>query len=78
MVEKKVEQVSGMYVRTMGQGFASSTKFEARVYLMGMVMDRKTAYSHEEAAQWVSAKILQGGFDRVTIEAVEDGAAGRA
>jgi len=71
-------QSTSMYVRVMRPGFAGETKWVAKVWMMGMVMDKSTFFSRTEAATWVSNKILVGGFDKVTIEAVEDESPGRA
>jgi hypothetical protein len=69
----------GMYIRIANPDHVGhSGKYEARVFLMGMVMERYTAFNLPDAAEWLSKRVLKGGFDKVTIEVIEDGAPGRA
>lgn len=75
---KNAPQPSGMYIRTMQPGFSGVTKYVAKTFLMGMTMQKATCFSREEAAAWVSARVIEGGFDKVTIEVIDDGEPGRA
>jgi hypothetical protein len=77
MVNNKTTE--SMYIRTMRPDLDfGSQKFEARVYVMGLVIDRYTAFSHSEASEWMAKRILIGGFDRVTIEVIQESIVGNS
>ena len=75
----KANPESSLYIRTMNPDFEyGSPKFEARVYLMGLVMEKHTSFSHSEASDWVAERVLKGGFDKVTVEVIQETAVGNA
>jgi hypothetical protein len=77
-IKTVMAQPSGMYIRTMTEGHGGQTKYLARTFLMGMTMQKKTCFSKEEASSWLADRVLEGGFDRISLEVIEDGSPGRA
>jgi len=60
----------GFYTLSMSSAPPVTATYKVRVFSLGLVVERKTFFSKEEAATWVQARILEGNFDSLTLEEV--------
>jgi hypothetical protein len=78
MVSKQVKVLDFVAKRNFYIDIVGAIKFEVKISNCGVVIEKHISFSREDAANWISNRILLGGFDFLTIEAVQETAIGNA
>lgn len=63
---------NSIYVRVMKSESLSLPKFEVKVSLMGLLMEKFNSTNREEALAWMTKRSAKNDYDKLTLEIISE------